>query len=344
MSLNSFGHMFRMTTWGESHGPALGAVVDGCPPGVRAGRGDDPALAGPAQTRAKPKFTTQRREADEVRILSGVFEGQTTGTPISLMIENTDQRSKDYSDIAERFRPGHADITYWQKYGIRDYRGGGRSSARETAARVAAGGVAREVLKALLPGIEHHRLHGADGGEEHRPRPLRSGRDRAQSVLGARCAGRRRLGRVSRRPAQGRQFGRRGDRGGGFGRARGAGRADLRQARRRTRRGDDVDQCGEGRRDRRRHGRGGTDRHRERRRDLHGQRRQTGVFLEPCRRRAGRDLVGAGRGGALRGQADLVDPHARAAPSTSTATRPRSSPRAATTPASASARCRWARR
>lgn len=153
MSLNTFGHLFRVTTWGESHGPALGATVDGCPPGV-------PIDAGMIQhwlDRRKPgqnKYTTQRREADEVKILSGVFEGQTTGTPVQLMIENTDQRSKDYSDIMEKFRPGHADITYWQKYGIRDYRGGGRSSARETAARVAAGGLAREAIKAMLPGVQ----------------------------------------------------------------------------------------------------------------------------------------------------------------------------------------------
>ncbi len=152
MSLNSYGHLFRTTTWGESHGPALGATVDGCPPGV-------PLSADALQTwldKRKPgqnKFTTQRREADEVEILSGVFEGVTTGTPIQLMIRNTDQRSKDYGDIAEKFRPGHADITYWQKYGIRDYRGGGRSSARETAARVAAGGVARAALAELVPDL-----------------------------------------------------------------------------------------------------------------------------------------------------------------------------------------------
>ncbi|MCL3881920.1 chorismate synthase [Marivita sp. GX14005] len=152
MSLNTFGHLFRVTTWGESHGPALGATVDGCPPGV-------PIDEGVIQhwlDRRKPgqnKYTTQRREADEVKILSGVFEGQTTGTPVQLMIENTDQRSKDYSEIMEKFRPGHADITYWQKYGIRDYRGGGRSSARETAARVAAGGLARATLGALLPDV-----------------------------------------------------------------------------------------------------------------------------------------------------------------------------------------------
>ncbi|PPB82498.1 chorismate synthase [Albidovulum inexpectatum] len=153
MSLNTFGHLFRVTTWGESHGPALGAVVDGCPPGVEI----DEAMLQHWLDRRKPgqnRFTTQRREPDAVRILSGVFEGRTTGTPIQLMIENTDQRSKDYSQIAARFRPGHADITYWQKYGIRDPRGGGRSSARETAARVAAGGVARAVLRHLLPDLK----------------------------------------------------------------------------------------------------------------------------------------------------------------------------------------------
>ena len=153
MSMNSYGHLFRVTTWGESHGPALGATVDGCPPGVPISEADLQVWL----DKRKPgqnKYTTQRREADAVRILSGVFEGKTTGTPIQLMIENTDQRSKDYGDIAEKFRPGHADITYWQKYGIRDYRGGGRSSARETAARVAAGGVARAALGMLAPGVE----------------------------------------------------------------------------------------------------------------------------------------------------------------------------------------------
>ena len=152
MSFNTFGRMFRVTTWGESHGPALGATVDGCPPGVPI----DESMIQHWLDRRKPgqnKYTTQRREADEVKILSGVFEGRTTGTPVQLMIENTDQRSKDYGDIAEKFRPGHADITYWQKYGLRDYRGGGRSSARETAARVAAGGLAREAIKALAPGV-----------------------------------------------------------------------------------------------------------------------------------------------------------------------------------------------
>ena len=152
MSLNTFGHIFRVTTWGESHGPALGATVDGVPPGVAV----DEAMLQHWLDRRKPgqnKYTTQRLEPDAVKILSGVFEGQTTGTPVQLLIENTDQRSKDYGEIAQKFRPGHADITYWQKYGIRDYRGGGRSSARETAARVAAGGLARAALGVLAPGL-----------------------------------------------------------------------------------------------------------------------------------------------------------------------------------------------
>ncbi len=153
MSVNSFGHLFRVTTWGESHGPALGATVDGCPPGIEIEVG---AIQHWLDKRkpGQSKHTTQRREADEVEILSGVFEGRSTGTPIQLMIRNTDQRSKDYGDIANTFRPGHADISYHLKYGLRDYRGGGRSSARETAARVAAGGVARAALAALVPGLK----------------------------------------------------------------------------------------------------------------------------------------------------------------------------------------------
>ncbi|MDQ2103243.1 chorismate synthase [Azospirillum isscasi] len=145
MAGNSFGTLFRFTTWGESHGPAIGVVVDGCPSLLSLTEADiQPWLdkRRPGQSR----YTTQRQEPDQVKILSGVFQGQTTGTPVSLLIENTDQRSKDYSEIAAKFRPGHADYTYWKKYGIRDYRGGGRSSARETACRVAAGAVARKVL------------------------------------------------------------------------------------------------------------------------------------------------------------------------------------------------------
>jgi chorismate synthase len=153
MSHNTFGHLFRVTTWGESHGPAIGCVVDGCPPGVPISEAEIQYYVDkrrPGQSR----FTTQRREPDTVRILSGVFEDEglglvTTGTPIALQIDNVDQRSKDYSEIRERYRPGHADYTYEVKYGIRDYRGGGRSSARETAMRVAAGAVARKVVPGL---------------------------------------------------------------------------------------------------------------------------------------------------------------------------------------------------
>ncbi len=146
MAGNSFGTLFRFTTWGESHGPAIGVVLDGVPPRLPLAEPDIQHWLDkrkPGQSR----YTTQRREADLVRILSGVFEGVTTGTPIQLLIENTDQRSKDYRNIADRFRPGHADYTYWKKYGVRDYRGGGRASARETASRVAAGAVARKVLE-----------------------------------------------------------------------------------------------------------------------------------------------------------------------------------------------------
>ncbi len=154
MSHNTFGHLFRVTTWGESHGPALGCVIDGCPPGLPL----TPEMIQVWLEKRRPglgKFVTQRQEPDAVRILSGVFEDErtggpvTTGTPISLLIENTDQRSKDYSEIAQAFRPGHADYAYFAKYGVRDYRGGGRSSARETAARVAAGAVARRILEGV---------------------------------------------------------------------------------------------------------------------------------------------------------------------------------------------------
>ncbi|MEM5502184.1 chorismate synthase [Ahrensia kielensis] len=155
MSHNSFGHLFRVTTWGESHGPALGCVIDGCPPGIEFTVAEVQAYLDKRKP-GQSKFTTQRREADEVKVLSGVLPKDdgvtlvTTGTPISIMIENTDQRSKDYSDIAKRYRPGHADYTYDVKYGIRDYRGGGRSSARETAARVAAGAIARKVVPGMI--------------------------------------------------------------------------------------------------------------------------------------------------------------------------------------------------
>jgi chorismate synthase len=145
MSFNTFGHALRVTTWGESHGPAIGAVIDGCPPGLALSEADIQPWLDKRRPGAS-RFTTQRRESDTVRILSGTFEGRTTGTPICLMIENEDQRSKDYSDVAKAYRPGHADYTYDAKYGFRDWRGGGRSSARETAARVATGAVARLII------------------------------------------------------------------------------------------------------------------------------------------------------------------------------------------------------
>jgi len=166
MSSNSWGTLFRVTTWGESHGPAIGCVVDGMPPRIPLAEADIQHFL----DRRKPgqsRFTTQRREPDAVKILSGVFEGRTTGTPVSLVIENEDARSKDYDAIKDKFRPGHADYTYWQKYGIRDYRGGGRSSARETAMRVAAGALARKVLgdgvriRGALVQIGPHRIDRA---------------------------------------------------------------------------------------------------------------------------------------------------------------------------------------
>lgn len=164
MSLNSFGHFLRLTSWGESHGPAIGGVLDGIPPGLALSDAD----IQPALDRRRPgqsRYTTQRQEADRVKILSGVFEGQTTGTPVAFMIENTDQRSRDYSEIKDRYRPGHADYTYDAKYGLRDYRGGGRSSARETAVRVAAGAIARRILPAgisVAAGLVQMGPHKAD--------------------------------------------------------------------------------------------------------------------------------------------------------------------------------------
>ena len=149
MSFNTFGKIFRFTTWGESHGPAIGCIVDGCPPNIPISEKEiqkDMDKRRPGQS----KFTTQRKESDKVSILSGVFQGKTTGTPISMIIYNEDKRSRDYESIKDKFRPGHADFTYFKKYGIRDYRGGGRQSARETASRVAAGAIAKIVLKKII--------------------------------------------------------------------------------------------------------------------------------------------------------------------------------------------------
>ena len=149
MSFNTFGKLFRFSTWGESHGPAIGCIVDGCPPNIYL-KEQDIQVELDKRKPGQSKFTTQRKEDDKVQILSGIFEGRTTGTPISLIIYNQDMRSKDYGSIKNKFRPGHADFTYFKKYGIRDYRGGGRSSARETAARVAAGAIAKKILENKL--------------------------------------------------------------------------------------------------------------------------------------------------------------------------------------------------
>lgn len=164
MSFNTFGRAFRFTSWGESHGPAIGCTVDGVPPRIPLSEEDIQKFLDERRP-GQSKYTTQRREPDAVKILSGVFEGQTTGTPIQLMIENVDQRSKDYGDIAQSYRPGHADFTYDAKYGIRDYRGGGRSSARETAARVGAGAIARKILSesiSIRAGMVQMGPHGID--------------------------------------------------------------------------------------------------------------------------------------------------------------------------------------
>jgi chorismate synthase len=149
MSYNSFGHLLRVSTFGESHGPAIGCIIDGCPPGLEI-TAEEIRAEVLRRASGKSRHTSQRREQEDVQILSGVFEGRTTGTPVALLIENTDARSRDYEEIKRQFRPGHADFTYWKKYGIRDYRGGGRSSARETTMRVAAGAVARKWLKETL--------------------------------------------------------------------------------------------------------------------------------------------------------------------------------------------------
>jgi len=169
MSCSPFGGVFRFTSWGGGHGPAFGAVVGGCPPGIALAEAD----IQPWLDKRRPgtsRFTTQRQEPDQVRILSGVFEGKTTGTPISLMIENVDQRSKDYSEVALAYRPGHADYAYDAKYGFRDYRGGGRSSARETASRVAAGAVARLVI----PQVQILAYVSKIGGDALHPAPFRA--------------------------------------------------------------------------------------------------------------------------------------------------------------------------
>ena len=284
MSHNSFGHLFRVTTFGESHGAGIGCVVDGCPPRIPLEAADIQAELDRRRPGAS-RFTTQRREPDEARILSGVMIDETTGrqvttgTPIGIFIDNVDQRSKDYGEIKDKYRPGHADYAYDAKYGIRDYRGGGRASARETAARVAAGAIARKVM----PGV---RIRGAlvQMGK------LKIDRTRwdwdevgRNPFFCPRRRRRRALRRLSRRHPQGRLLDRRGDRDCRRGRPGRLGRADLRQARRGTRRGADGDQRRQGRRDRRRLRGGRTLRRRERRRDAPGQRRPARAFSPTTR-------------------------------------------------------------
>ena len=272
MSFNTFGHLFRVTTFGESHGVAIGCVVDGCPPRLPLTVEEiqhDLDRRRPGQSR----FTTQRQEADAVKILSGVMAHPdtgvqvTTGTPIALLIENTDQRSKDYSEIKDKFRPGHADFTYEAKYGLRDYRGGGRSSARETATRVAAGAIARKIVPGMtvrgaLVQMGPHKIDRDkwDWDEIGRNPFFCPDKDKAAFFEGY-------LDDIRKQ----RLVDRRGDRGDRGRRAGRTGRADLRQARRRSGRGADEHQCGEGRRDRRRLWRRGTVRRGKRRRDADGQ-------------------------------------------------------------------------
>ena len=224
MSGNTFGKLFTVTTFGESHGPALGCIVDGCPPGLELSEPDiQPDLE--RRRTGTSRHTSQRKEPDAVRILSGVFEGRTTGTPIGLLIENEDQRSRDYEKIKDRFRPGHADYTYQQKYGFRDYRGGGRSSARETVMRVAAGAIARKYLRERL-GVAHPRLSGAA-----RPAAARAevARDRLrQSVLLPRSVAAGRARELHDRAAPRRRFRRRARERDRERRAAGAGRTGIR--------------------------------------------------------------------------------------------------------------------
>ena len=300
MSGNTLGTLFCVTSFGESHGPAIGCVVDGCPPGHGARGAPTSSASSIAASPGTSRHVTQRRESDTVEILSGVFEGRTTGTPIALLIRNEDPRSKDYAAIADTFRPGHADYAYWQKYGIRDYRGGGRASARETAVRVAAGAIARKWL------AERHgvaiRGHLVQLGPHVDPvRGL--GARRREPVLRRQRVDRRRARGVHGRAAQVRRLLRREDHRRRDRRAGRLGRAGLRPARRRSRRRDDGHQRGEGRRDRRRLRERRAARHRALRRDDAG-----GLPLEQRGRHPRRHLDRAGHRRDDRGEADVVDP------------------------------------
>ena len=286
MSGNTLGTLYCVTSFGESHGPAIGCVVDGCPPGLALVDADIQREL----DRRKPgtsRHVTQRRESDTVEILSGVFEGRTTGTPIALLIRNEDQRSKDYASIADTFRPGHADYAYWQKYGIRDYRGGGRSSARETAVRVAAGAIAKKWL-AERHGvvIRGHLVQLGPIGDSVRG----LGAGRRESVLRRQRHARARARGVHGPAAQGRRFLRRPDHRRRERRPGGLGRAGLRPPRCRSRGRADGHQRGEGRRDRRRLRERRAARHRALRRDD-----AAGLRVEPRGRHPRRHLDRPGR-------------------------------------------------
>ncbi len=299
MSGNTLGTLYCVTSFGESHGPAIGCVVDGCPPGLAL----DAADIQRDLDRRKPgtsRHVTQRRESDTVEILSGVFEGRTTGTPIALLIRNEDARSKDYAAIADTFRPGHADYAYWQKYGIRDYRGGGRASARETAVRVAAGAIARKWLGERY-GVAI-RGHLVQLGPKPIPFEDWSAR-RRESVLRRECDHRAGARSVHGRAAQVRRLLRREDHRRRERRAGRVGRARLRSARRRPRAGDDGDQRREGRGDRRRVREHRAEGQRALRRDDAGR-----LSFEQRRRDSRRHLDRTGRRRDDRGEADLVDP------------------------------------
>ncbi len=301
MSGNSIGRLFTVTTFGESHGPALGCIVDGCPPGLELTEAD---LQGDVDRRrtGTSQFVSQRKEGDEVKILSGVFEGKTTGTAIGILIENTDARSRDYEKIKDRFRPGHADYTYQQKYGFRDYRGGGRSSARETVMRVAAGAIARKYLHTRL-GVSISGYLSQIGSLTIDPVNPEAAYDNPFFCPDPVAHAGARRPHVED-PRRGR-FARREGHGAGARRAAGPGRAGVRPARCRPRARHDGHQRGEGRGDRRRRGFGRAARQRApRRAHAHG-------FPEQQRRwHPRRHLVGAGRRRARHVQAHLEHPGA----------------------------------
>ena len=343
MSHNTIGHLFRVTTWGESHGAAIGCVIDGCPPGIPLAADEIQAFLDkrrPGQSR----FTTQRREPDAVRIVSGVFADDagrqvTTGTPISLIIDNVDQRGRDYADIKDKFRPGHADFTYWEKYGIRDYRGGGRSSARETAMRVAAGAVARKVIpgvtiRGALVQIGRHRIDRSrwswaevDNNPFFSPDPgiVETWTKYLDEVRKAGSS----VGAVIEVVAEGVPA--------GWGAPiYGKLDQDLAGAMMSINAVKGVE-IGAGM------ARGRADRRGQRRRDPHGQRRPAAVPVQQRRRHPGRHLHRASRSSCASPSSRPRRSSPPGAPSTASATTPRSPPRAATTPASASAPCRWAR-